>query len=637
MPRLSALAFCLDNYGFVRHGRFGYNVRFFTGTESWTCPTGVSEVEYLVVGGGGGGGLGGTASGGGGGGGGVLYGTLPVTAGNSYPVVVGSGGASSASGESSSFNSPALVAAGGGAGGFEPSLNGTNGGSGGGGSGGTPGFAGAGGNGNVPAVSPPQGNNGGTGSSTAPLYSAGGGGGALTAGSSGADGGKGGAGIFTTISGRSFAYGGGGGGGQSAPGIGGLGGAGGGGNGSYGGSSGSNGAALRGGGGGGSGNASPSADGGSGGSGVVILRYRQSASSVTVFNSSGYWRCPHNATSIDVLAIGSGGGGGLANQHGSGAGGGAGMFTYVSGIDNMEPGKLYYISIAAGGAGSTTVDTAGANSGINYSIRLISDESTLAIGPLGTSRVLMVGGWGGQGSSANSPGGPDANDAAASPLLGGSSVGGGVGRQGSSFPGATWIPAGPFVAPFNSPKVFAPGAPPTGYGGGAGYTSFPRQGYQPATGDAPFPNAPFLWSESAAGAGGGAGGAGQAAYVPTDSPGAPWSHTGQMTQGGNAGNGVSSTITGTTIYIGGGGGGAGWSGGYGHPYTSGPVAPYALHGGGAGASYNVASPFYDATNARANSGGGGGGGSRFAYGTSPGNKPAANGGSGLVIIRTYGL
>ena len=42
-------------------------VQTFTATSTWTCPTGVTEVEYLVVAGGGGGG---STTGGGGGAGG---------------------------------------------------------------------------------------------------------------------------------------------------------------------------------------------------------------------------------------------------------------------------------------------------------------------------------------------------------------------------------------------------------------------------------------------------------------------------------------------------------------------------------------------------------------------------------------
>ena len=59
----------------------GYTiVQTFTATSTWTCPTGVTEVEYLVVAGGGGGGAG---IGGAGGAGGYRTGTgLTVTPNN---------------------------------------------------------------------------------------------------------------------------------------------------------------------------------------------------------------------------------------------------------------------------------------------------------------------------------------------------------------------------------------------------------------------------------------------------------------------------------------------------------------------------------------------------------------------------
>lgn len=64
------------------------------GTTSWTAPTGITSVNYLVVGGGGGGGNGYDSGGGGGGGGGMVRsGTLSVIPGTSYTVTVGAGGA----------------------------------------------------------------------------------------------------------------------------------------------------------------------------------------------------------------------------------------------------------------------------------------------------------------------------------------------------------------------------------------------------------------------------------------------------------------------------------------------------------------------------------------------------------------
>ena len=73
-------------------GGGGYTViQTFTATSTWTCPAGVTEVEYLVVAGGGGGGF---AIAGGGGAGGFRTGTgLAVTAGTDYTITVGGGGA----------------------------------------------------------------------------------------------------------------------------------------------------------------------------------------------------------------------------------------------------------------------------------------------------------------------------------------------------------------------------------------------------------------------------------------------------------------------------------------------------------------------------------------------------------------
>lgn len=63
---------------------------------SWTCPTGVSQIEVLVVAGGGSGAGGNGGGAGGGGAGGLIYNAAyPVTAGSVYTVTVGAGGASS--------------------------------------------------------------------------------------------------------------------------------------------------------------------------------------------------------------------------------------------------------------------------------------------------------------------------------------------------------------------------------------------------------------------------------------------------------------------------------------------------------------------------------------------------------------
>ena len=74
------------NFAITTGGGIGTQILQFTGTGSWTCPTGVTEIDYLVVGGGGGGGT----SGGGGGAGGFRTGTgLTVTAGQTYTITIG--------------------------------------------------------------------------------------------------------------------------------------------------------------------------------------------------------------------------------------------------------------------------------------------------------------------------------------------------------------------------------------------------------------------------------------------------------------------------------------------------------------------------------------------------------------------
>ena len=77
-------------------GALGNNlVTAFTtvGANTWTAPTGVTEIEVLVVGGGGTGGGADRPASGGGGAGGILHATsYPVTAGTTYNMTVGVGG-----------------------------------------------------------------------------------------------------------------------------------------------------------------------------------------------------------------------------------------------------------------------------------------------------------------------------------------------------------------------------------------------------------------------------------------------------------------------------------------------------------------------------------------------------------------
>jgi hypothetical protein len=224
---------------------------------TYTVPTGVTSIQYLVVGGGGGGGI---TLDGGGGAGGMLVGTMTVTPSQTISYVVGAGGASASAGSNSTFG--ALIAYGGGTGTRGASSGNQNGGSGGGSyyysSGGVPGTGVAG-----------QGNSGGEGN-TSESSGGGGGAGAIGVAASSSVGGAGGAGL-TWINGTTYA---GGGGGGAYFGTGGAGGSGGGGaGGASGTSSGSAGSVNTGGGGGGASYAagSPLGIGGAGGSGIIII------------------------------------------------------------------------------------------------------------------------------------------------------------------------------------------------------------------------------------------------------------------------------------------------------------------------------------------------------------------------------
>ena len=225
-----------------------YAVISFTaiGSQSWTVPTGVTSIDYLVVAGGGGGGHSDEGAGaGGGGGGGVVFGTTTVTPGASISLTVGDGGnpgtcngCGGSGGGNSVFASYTGYGGGGGGSSGGYGMGGGSGGSGGGGcnSGGGAGSQGYGGGGG-------SGRNGG------------GGGGMGSAGIS--NGGSGGAGILSGINGSPLYYGAGGNGGNYGSGA-----------------TGATGAANTGNGGGGGGGADYNPrTGGKGGSGVVIVRY----------------------------------------------------------------------------------------------------------------------------------------------------------------------------------------------------------------------------------------------------------------------------------------------------------------------------------------------------------------------------
>jgi hypothetical protein len=223
------------------------------GTTTWTAPTGVTSVEYVVIGGGGGGGGAYDVGGGGGGGGGlVLSGTKSVTPGTTYTIVVGSGGAEGtgigsgggdtdgADGNNSSFDD--IIANGGGGGGG--SLNDRT------GSGGAQGNAGT--------TTAPTGGRGGR-TVAGNGYGGGGGGGMGSAGTSASNnaGAAGGSGITVTIGDINATVGAGGDGGDRGT--------------NYNGNPGT--ANTGNGGGGGAAISADGSSGGAGGSGRVIINY----------------------------------------------------------------------------------------------------------------------------------------------------------------------------------------------------------------------------------------------------------------------------------------------------------------------------------------------------------------------------
>ena len=239
-----------------------------------------SSITYLVVAGGGGGGKSMVnGNGGGGGAGGVLSGTgVSINSGSIYQIQVGQGGAGQTSdlqptgenGVNSSLElfSATLVAIGGGGGALGSANPVASGGSGGGSSSNSSGVSSSGGAGTVGQGS--AGQNAGVG--VAPLYIAGRGGGATQ------DGGLGGNGLISYITGSSgIVYAGGGGGGANNTGTAQVGGSGGGGSGGF--LTGSTytapttGTDFLGGGGGGGGGFGNSNNGAKGGSGTVIIRF----------------------------------------------------------------------------------------------------------------------------------------------------------------------------------------------------------------------------------------------------------------------------------------------------------------------------------------------------------------------------
>ncbi len=472
----------------------GYYVEAYTNSGNFKVPSGVTEVDVLVVAGGGGGG--GSPLAGGGGAGGVVYESgYSVTPGQNIGIVVGNGGNGNTgptaapwqqtdaalcgdNGENSSFGS--IVAIGGGGGGRYQNLAAKDGGSGGG-----AGYLTTGASAEQPAsASGGDGNDGGD-AAAAPNYGSGGGGGASEAGTDGitTQGGDGGDGvyygnIFGDQYGENGYFAGGGGGSVYNSTNSGSGGNGGGGDGGNTATAAQDAISNTGGGGGGAERAH-TGKGGDGGSGIVLIRYKHPDAvkiytsvsdnnttgypGVQIFRSGGTFSVPANVTEVEVLVVAGGGAGGdnsnYATQTAAGGGGGGGV-VYNSAY-SVTPGANMAVTVGAGG----TVNVNGQGGDGGNSI-------------FGT--ITATGGGGGGWRN------------------------GGDGRAGGS-------------------------------GGGAGYDGTPGIGSQGSDGGDDYNATPYN-----AGGGGGANETGNSANV---------------NYGGDGGDGIAYDISGILTYYGGGGGG----------------------------------------------------------------------------------
>ena len=477
-----------------------YTVVTFTATGScdWTVPSGVTNVEYVMVAGGGGGG-GNSATGslaGGGGGGGVKNGVLTLTSGATTTITVGTGGTAGAYGSRGGNGGGSAIGTTtttGGGGGATPGLTGSNGGSGGGGgfnrtAGGT-GVTSEGYRGETPGFSTSGG---------------GGGGGAEPGGFTNY--GNGGRGRSSQITGSWSAYGGGGGGYYSASTTGGSGG---GGKPALtvGGTATAGTDGLGGGGGAGYGGV-----GAKGGSGIVIIRY-VSATCTPVNTMGGHnrvvrfqngtcsWTVPPSITSVNYLVVGGGGGGGAGagavadSVSTAGGGGGGGV---LSGTKVVTPGTVFTITAGpgglpagwgsyggtgwpstfaeftakGGGGGASAGGFAGLSggSGGGGSSTGAGGAGTAGQGFAGATPIAnQGGGGGGAGEAGNTDGAGQGGDGTASSITGtstiygggggGAVVGGAGGAGGGGNPGTTQYGGG------------VGGTDGLGGGGGGGFTS----------------------------------------------------------------------------------------------------------------------------------------------------------------------
>jgi hypothetical protein len=247
----------------------------------------------------------------------------------------------------------------------------------------------------------------------------------------------------------------------------------------------------------------------------------------------------------------------------------------ISGLTIAVPITVDYLVVAGGGAGGGHVTPNAYGAGGGAGGYLTGTENTAVIG---TNYLITVGAGATSGTNGS-------NSQAFSTTATGGGGGGwytsgqpasSIGKDGGSGGGGSSGWAGSGMPPF-------PGGSKVSGQGNDGGECNNSGGYQSA----------------------GGGGAGAAGTNVSGAGGA----------GGNGGVGLSSTITGSSVFYAGGGGGEGWNGVAGAGGNG---------GGGAGASYNpTVGPAVSGT---ANTGGGGGGAAGVAG-------AGGAGGSGIVILR----
>ena len=251
----------------------------------------------------------------------------------------------------------------------------------------------------------------------------------------------------------------------------------------------------------------------------------------------------------------------------------------------VPPLTVDYLVVAGGGGGGQyTSGGGGGAGGLRTSYGSItggggSAEASLNL-TTGTSYSVTIGTGGSGGAGTAEP--TNGNNSVFSTITS-TGGGGGAGYKGSFFVSKTGGSGGG--------GTYAGGAE-----AGAAAVTNPVQGFAGGNG-----------TNNSTSQGGGGGGAGAAGV------------SGVANKAGDGGVGIQTNITGVQTYFAGGGGGG--------SYPSGTPGAGGLGGGGNGATFSVSSGTNPTAGAD-NSGGGGGG-----TGSNSQNNPAANGGSGVVILR----